>query len=213
MRKKKGLVLISSGIDSPVAASLLVNDYDLSFIHFRNTLRKDNINEEKVVKLLTHLAKKYDKTFDLYISPLIYLQEEYQKRCFRRLQCVFCKRSMFRIAQKIAKENDIDYLISGENLAQVASQTLENMKVIDLSVDIPILRPLLSYDKNETVKIAKEIGTYDLSIIKEGGCPFLPDNPLTRSTKEKLEFQEAKINIEELNDKIIKKTSKKKISS
>ena len=105
---------------------------------------------------------------------------------------------MYRIAEVIAKKNNIQYLITGENLAQVASQTLTNMAVLNQAVKIKILRPLLGFDKNETIKIAREIDTFDISSQKSAGCPFVPKHPATKAQLKVVEQEESKLNLKEI---------------
>ena len=111
---------------------------------------------------------------------------------------------MYRIAEKIAQKEKCDFLITGENLGQVASQTLDNLKVLDDATKMIVLRPLLCNDKNDTIKIAKQIGTYDISIEHKDGCPFVPRKPLTKAKLEKVKAQEEKLNIQKMVDDSIK---------
>jgi thiamine biosynthesis protein ThiI len=105
---------------------------------------------------------------------------------------------MLRIAEKFAEKEKCDFLITGENMGQVASQTLDNMAVIQGAVKMKVLQPLLSFDKNDTIKVARKIGTYEMSIQKSPGCPYLPQHPATTSRTEKVEHEEAKLKIDEL---------------
>ena len=128
-------------------------------------------------------------------------QAEIIKKCERRYTCVLCRRMMFRIASAIAKIEKADFLITGENLGQVASQTLDNLVVVTDVVKIPILRPLLTYDKQEIMDLAKEIGTYDLSILPSNNCSAVPNKPATSAKLDKILEEEKKINIKNLIDK------------
>ena len=101
---------------------------------------------------------------------------------------------MYKQAQEVAHEHGAKYIVTGENLGQVASQTLDNMFVLDSSVDLTVLRPLLGFDKNEIVKLGKELGTYDFSLIKAPSCPYVPDAPLTTSRLNKVLIEEEKMN-------------------
>ena len=100
---------------------------------------------------------------------------------------------MVRIAEKIAENENCEFLVTGDNLGQVASQTLKNMFTIDNAVNINILRPLLTNDKQETVNLAKKIGTYSISIEKYPPCPFVPKNPITKAEIKKIEQEEKKL--------------------
>ncbi|MDI6738018.1 MAG: hypothetical protein QME12_05910 [Nanoarchaeota archaeon] len=120
-------------------------------------------------------------------------QQEIMKKTTSRYRCVLCKRLMFRIAEKIAVNEKADFIITGDNLGQVASQTLQNMAVIESVIKILVLRPVLCNDKVETIKIAKEIGTYDISIQASSCCGALPDNPVTKAKRDNVEREEGKL--------------------
>lgn len=111
---------------------------------------------------------------------------------------------MFRIAEKIAKKEKCKFLITGENLGQVASQTLENLTVANKAIKLPILRPLLGYDKNEIIILARKIETYDISIEPSVCCRAVPKKPITKARAEKIEFEENNLNIKELINNSVK---------
>jgi len=198
MKKKKALVLLSDGIDSITAAYLMKDKLDLIFVHMEMSKTK-----EKIKKLVEKIKPK-GKTYFINFNKI---QNNIKENCNRRFQCLLCKRFMLRIAEKIAKKEKADFIITGENLGQVASQTLTNLKVIDEAVSIPILQPLIGFNKNEIIEIAKEIGTYNISIKDTVKCPYLPKNPLTRSNLEKVKFQESKLDIDKLLNSITLNTS------
>ena len=100
--------------------------------------------------------------------------------------CIFCKRMLLRYAEKIAEKQEADAIVMGDSLGQVASQTLHNINVINSAVKIPIIRPLIGYDKEDIVKIAKEIGTYDLSILPSDPCKEVPNKPATQAKLDKI---------------------------
>ncbi|MBU4485779.1 MAG: tRNA 4-thiouridine(8) synthase ThiI, partial [Candidatus Delongbacteria bacterium] len=116
---------------------------------------------------------------------------------------VLGRRQMMRIANEIARKYEFKALVTGENLGQVSSQTLENMHCINSIAELPVLRPLITFDKEETIEIARRIGTFDISILPYDDCCtlFLPPNPNTRSKTYRLEFEEAKLDY----DQIVKK--------
>ncbi|PLW79828.1 hypothetical protein C0585_05800 [Candidatus Woesearchaeota archaeon] len=196
---RSALCLISSGIDSPVAASVMMDKLNISFIFFDNQFSKpNNIQRKKVIDIIQKLSDKHDKKFKLFIIDHETPQLEYKANCINRFQCIFCKRMMYNVSEIIAKEKNIGFLLTGENIGQVASQTLENMITLDKATDKVILRPLIAHDKNDIIKIARQIDTFDISIRKDIDCPFLPKNPATRSKEEILVNQESKINTEKL---------------
>ena len=192
----KGLLLLSSGIDSPVAGHLMKKKgVEVIAIHFDNGTDKAGIEKVKKLKEKINLKK-------LFIFPYKDIQIEISKTD-SKYQCVFCKRFMFKFAEKLAKKEKCDFLITGNNLGQVASQTLENMYVTKEAVKIKILDPLLTNDKQETINLAKELGTYEISIQKCQGCPFVPNQPVTKAKLEKIKKEEEKLNIDLSLDKII----------
>jgi len=193
----KGIVLLSDGIDSPVASYLMLKkNVDLVFVNVSNS--KNNTKEEKIKKLISVLSKKFSKELKVYFINYYDVQKEFSENCTRRFQCILCKRTMYRMAEKIAQKENADFLVTGENLGQVASQTLKNMIVLSKAVKIPVIRPLLCFEKNDSIKIAKEIGTYEISIQNASDCPFVPSNPATRAKIEIIEREEKKLDIEKL---------------
>jgi thiamine biosynthesis protein ThiI len=113
---------------------------------------------------------------------------------------------MVRYAEKIAEKEKADAIVMGDSLGQVASQTLQNIRVIEQAVKIPILRPLIGFDKDEVVKIAKKIGTYDLSILPSIGCSAVPKKPSTQAKIEKILEEEEKIDVDKLVDEAVNKS-------
>ncbi|MFH1971945.1 MAG: 7-cyano-7-deazaguanine synthase [archaeon] len=180
----KALLLLSDGIDSPVAGFLMKEKgIELVALHFSH----NEINTKKAKQLASKLNIK------IYIIPYNETQKQFQK-LNKNYQCIFCKRFMVKIAEQIAKKENCKYIITGDNLGQVASQTLENMYIIDTATDLPILRPLLTKDKQETMDIARKINTYDLSIQKAPSCPFVPKEPITKAKLKIIKIEENKLN-------------------
>ncbi len=198
MRKKKAVVLLSDGIDSITAAYLMKDKVDLIFANMQMNNTKEKINK---------LVEKVKPKGKIYFVNLINIQEEIKEKCNRRFQCLLCKRFMLRIAEKIAKKEQASFIITGENLGQVASQTLDNLNILEDAVSIPILQPLIGMNKEEIMSIARKIGTFKISIEKTSICPYLPKNPLTRSNLDKVKYQEAKLDIDKLLNSITLNTS------
>lgn len=201
----KGVILISSGIDSPVAAYLMLNKgVELIAVHFDNQPLVNNLPLEKTKSLVRHLAKITNKKIRLYAVSHGKNQVEAIKMCNPRYRCIICRRLMFRIAEKIAKKEKCNFLVTGENLAQVASQTLINMAAASEAVKMTILRPLLCNDKEETIKIAKEIGTYEISIQAGMCCSAVPNHPATRASLEDVKREENRMNIKKLVEESVR---------
>jgi len=200
--------LISSGIDSPVATYLLSKEADeIILIHgdirpFTDDREIQNFNI--LVKLLDEITSCKIKIFS---TPHGDSLASFKQNCNVRYTCVFCKRMLLRYAEKIAEKEKADAIIMGDNLGQVASQTLQNLKTIDQAVKIPVLRPLIGLDKEDVVKIAKDIGTYELSILKSEGCTAVPNKPATQAKLEDIVDEEKKINVKKLIDNAIKQSS------
>ncbi|GAB6189764.1 tRNA 4-thiouridine(8) synthase ThiI [Marinitoga arctica] len=198
----KASIMLSGGIDSPVAAwTMMKRGLKLNAISFYSP---PNNNEKTVIKLI-ELSKKlsefYPFNFYHYIIPFTNVQMAIKKLNVESYSLILQRRSMLRISSKLAKHTHSNALITGENLGQVASQTLENMISISDATDMLILRPLIGYEKLDIVKKSQEIGTYDISIwpYKDSCVAFLPKNPATKSFPDKLKKLEEKIeNLSEL---------------
>ncbi len=202
----KVLSLISGGIDSPVAGWLMMKrGCSLDFIHF--STGKDG--ENKVKKLVEILGEYSPAEMNLHIVPFREILEGVMRHAERRMTCVLCKRLMYRISERFAEKRGAKALVTGENLAQVASQTLDNLYTNSKSVSIPILRPLIGMDKEEIMSLAKRIGTYDVSIEHSKPCSFVPKKPSTASKPEHAEEEEKKVvNLEETLREAMRKRRK-----
>jgi len=193
----KFVSLISSGIDSPVATYLISKKTKkIIFIHSDNRPFTDDREINNFTKVAKYLKKKIGTDIKTYIIPHGRTLAQYKKYCEDRFTCVFCKRMMVRYAEKIAEKEEANAIIMGDSLGQVASQTLQNLRVVDSAVKIPVLRPLIGFDKEDVVKIAREIGTYELSILPSDGCSSVPKKPSTRAKLEYILEEEKKLDIE-----------------
>jgi len=202
----KFVSLISSGIDSPVATYILSKRADeLIFVHSDNRPFTDDREIDNFINLVKHLKTQIKIPIQIYIVPHGEALSLYKINSVGRFTCVFCKRMFLRYAEKIAQKNRADAIIMGDSLGQVASQTLQNINIIEQAVKIPVLRPLIGFDKNDIIKIAKKIGSYDYSIMKSGGCTAVPDKPATHTKLSQILFEENKINIEDLVNNAINK--------
>jgi thiamine biosynthesis protein ThiI len=189
----KGVALLSSGIDSPVAIHLLVKqDFEVKAVHIDSRPHTDDAGVEKARKLAAKLG------VTVYVIHNAHFHEAVRDRCNPKLHCILCKRFMYRVAEAIVGKEGADFIITGESLGQVASQTLENLKVIEEAVDTAVVRPLIGFDKVDTIKVAREIGTYAISTVKSCACPFVPKRPSTNAKIGEVLKEEGKIDVDAL---------------
>ena len=208
----KGLLMLSGGIDSPVAGYLsLKRGVKIEAIYFEAIPHTSLNAREKVINLAKELLK-YSSSFNLYIVPITKLQEEIYQKIDSTYIITILRRMMYRISEQIARKHKDLVLINGESIGQVASQTLTSMNAINEVVKIPVIRPVACFDKLERIDIAKKINTYETSILPYEDCCtiFVPKHPVINPKQDKCVEYEQKINYEELiketieNTKIIK---------
>ncbi|MEM5871796.1 MAG: tRNA uracil 4-sulfurtransferase ThiI [Candidatus Aenigmatarchaeota archaeon] len=189
----KVLSLISGGIDSPVASWMLMKrGCVVDFIHFYPTIFTKEKNLEVVKKIIGKLREYSPRKLTLYIVNTSEIQKAIVSECERKFTCVLCRRMMYRVSEMLAKRIGAKSLVTGENLAQVASQTLDNLFVENEAIRIPVFRPLIGMDKEEVISLAKKIGTYELSV-QVGCCSLAPQRPSTKANIEKILEEEKKI--------------------
>lgn len=199
--------LMSSGIDSPVACYLMSrNVEEIIIIHGDLSPYSDKGELEIFLEIVKHLNKILTCPIKVYIIPHGKSIEEYKKNCNNKYTCIFCKRMLLRYAGQIANKENAKAIFTGDSLGQVASQTLQNIQVVDQAVKIPILRPLIGYDKEEIIQIAKKIETYNLSIKSLDRCKAVPAKPSTKAKLEQILEQEKKLDITNLVVKTINVT-------
>lgn len=196
----KAVALLSGGIDSPVAAfAVMKRGVKIIFLHFHSFPHTDYASIEKA-KEIVGLLSRYQGKSRLYLLPFAKIQEEILTKTPAKLRVVLYRRMMMRIAQKIAEKEKALAIVTGESVGQVASQTLENIKVIEAVIDLPIFRPLIGRDKQEIIDQAREIGTFKISILPHQDCcsRFLPKHPATKAKSEEIRKAEEDLKIEEL---------------
>ena len=201
----KGLILLSGGIDSPVAAWMMAKRGMLiEAVHFHSYPYTSPRAQQKVEEL-ARIVASYCGNFKMHVVNLLPVQEEIVKNCPEAETTIHVRRFMMRIAERIAKDSNSMMLITGENLGQVASQTAEALVVTDASVSLPVMRPLIAMDKVDIMDKAKEIGTFETSIEPYEDCctVFLPKHPTTKPKLSKIEESESKLNVEELIEKAL----------
>lgn len=178
----KGLVLISGGLDSPVAAWMMAKrGVELTAVHFASPPYTSELAHDKVVRLLQKVGE-YAGRIKMVTVNLTRLQEEIRDKCPEELHTVILRRFMLRAARRVAEDEGCGALITGESLGQVASQTMQAIACTDAVAGMPVFRPLIGADKSEIVKTAAKIGTYDISIEPYEDCCtiFTPKHPRTK---------------------------------
>ena len=200
-----GLLMLSGGIDSPVAGYLaLKRGVDLECLYFESPPHTSVEAKNKVISLAEKL-NNYSGNIKLHILPFTKLQEEIYKNVPDSYMITILRRMMYRIANKLVLKNNLKVIINGESIGQVASQTLTSMIVINEVTNLPIIRPVATLDKLEIIDIAKKIGTYETSILPYEDCCtiFLPKHPVINPILEKCQLYEQKIDYENLIDECI----------
>ncbi len=185
----KLVALFSGGIDSPVAAWLMMKRgckinpiyFDISPFSDKSMLNR--------AKRVADILKGYQPDFEIRVVKDTFLErakEALKSAGIENYTCILCKRHMYRVAECIAKEEGAKGIVTGESLGQVASQTLDNLLVLDDACSLPVYRPLIGFDKVEIERIAREIGTFDASILPASSCSAVPKKPVTKAKLEKV---------------------------
>ena len=196
----KGMVLLSGGIDSPVAAWMMAKrGMVIEAIHFHSYPYTSQRAQEKVEDL-ARIVASYCGNFKMHVVNLLPIQEQIVQNCPEEETTILVRRFMMRIAERIAENNKAMMLITGENLGQVASQTAEALVVTDNVVKMPVMRPLIAMDKIDIMDKAQEIGTFETSIQPYEDCctVFLPKHPTTKPKLARIEESESKLDVEGL---------------
>lgn len=206
----KGLVMMSGGIDSPVAGFLCMKQgVEIECIHFESTPLTSIESAQKVVDLVKKLAVYAPHNrIKLHMVPFKELHMELLDKIPESYNITIMRRMMYRIAAGVAEQNDMNVLINGESIGQVASQTLGSMKTINHVTSFPVIRPLATYDKNDIIKIARAIDTFDISIQPFEDCCtiYVPKSPTTNPSIEKAEKYESNFDYGKYVDFCVKST-------
>ena len=201
----KGMLMLSGGIDSPVAAYLIMKrGVMIECIHFASPPYTSQAVIQKLQDLLTKL-NKYQAQIRLHIIPFTKLQEQIYANVPESYAITIMRRMMFRLADKLARRRKCPVIVTGESLGQVASQTIHSMNVINEVTNIPVLRPCVTLDKTEIINVAKRIDTFDISIRPYEDCCtiFAPKNPKTMPKLDECLAFEKKFDFESLIDEAL----------
>lgn len=206
----KGLLLISGGIDSPVAGYMTCKrGMKLDFLHFHSFPYTGEAAKEKVIELTSKIAE-YNGGANLYIVSFTHIQEAIHENCPEEFMITLMRRFMMRIAERLARNLGGQAIITGESLGQVASQTIESITSSNSVVTMPVLRPLICFDKIDIIEISRKINTYETSILPYEDCctVFLPKYPAIKPNIKKVIEAESKLDVEMLIDEAFKKIEK-----
>lgn len=201
----KGLLLLSGGIDSPVAGFMMAKrGVEISCVHFHSYPFTSERAEEKV-KDLAEILSTFTGKLKIHSVNILPIQKEINKNCPEKEMTILSRRFMMRIAERISMDNNYNALITGENLGQVASQTIQGLNVTNQSTNMVVLRPLVGMDKVDIIEISKDIGTYETSILPFEDCctVFLPKHPVTKPQVKDIEESEKALDIESLVETVI----------
>src|SRR5699024_2205090 len=196
----KGLLLLSGGIDSPVAGFIMAKrGVQINAVHYHSYPFTSERAEEKV-KNLAKIMSRYTGKMKLHSINVLNIQKAINEYCPEKEMTILSRRFMMRIAEEIAKSNNYNALITGESLGQVASQTIEGISVINNITNLPILRPLIGMDKVDIIDISRDIETYETSIIphKYSCTIFLPKHPVIKHELKDIEESEKALDIDGL---------------
>ncbi|NMB41045.1 MAG: tRNA 4-thiouridine(8) synthase ThiI [Firmicutes bacterium] len=211
----RGLLLLSGGIDSPVAGWMtLKRGVHIEALHFHSPPFTGDNALNKVIDLCRLLAA-YCGKITLHLAPFTEIQKEIRLQCPESMLITLMRRTMLRVAERLAKKRNIPVIFTGENLGQVASQTLENLIAIDEATALPILRPLVGFDKEEIIEISHKINSFPISVRPFDDCCtlFVPKHPITRPTVEELQNAEEKLPLKELVDRCLNTIQTKQITA
>lgn len=201
----KACLLLSGGIDSPVAGYMIgKRGVSICAVHFYSYPYTSERAKEKVLELAS-LVSRFTGPMKVMVVPFTDIQLEIHQKCWDELGTVLLRRSMMRIADRLARKNGCSALVTGESVGQVASQTMQAIYCTDAAAKMPVYRPLIGMDKMEVVAIAQKIGTFETSILPYEDCctVFTPKHPKTRPMLSEIEEEEKRVDLAPMEDKAI----------
>ncbi|MGI6206147.1 MAG: tRNA uracil 4-sulfurtransferase ThiI [Anaerovoracaceae bacterium] len=202
----RGMILLSGGIDSPVAAWMMAKrGMMIEAVHFHSYPYTSERAREKVYDL-TGILAGYCGIIKVHSVNLLSIQQAIGENCPEDEMTILSRRFMMKIAERVARQNKCDMLITGESIGQVASQTVQGLVVTDNAVEMPVMRPLIAMDKIDIIDIARKIGTYETSIEPYEDCctVFLPKHPVTKPRLSKILESESKLDVDALIEEAMK---------
>ncbi|GAB4371288.1 MAG: tRNA 4-thiouridine(8) synthase ThiI [Calditrichia bacterium] len=206
---EKAVALLSAGIDSPVAAwKMMKRGVQVTFVHFHSVPATSEASIEKCKKIVEILTS-YQYRSKLYLVPVLEIQNQIRTEAPEDLWIIFLRRCLMRLAERIAVKERAPALITGESVGQVSSQTLSNIRAIHEGIKLPVLRPLCGENKRDIVTLARQIGTFQVSIEPYEDCCslFLPQHPQTRAHLKETVFIEKHLNLKPLLQKALQNTT------
>lgn len=206
----KGLLLVSGGIDSPVAGYMMAKrGMKIDCLHFHSYPYTGEAAKEKVIDLTKKIGE-YNGGINLWVISFTHIQEAIHKNCPEEFMITLMRRFMMRIAERLAKQQGDQAIITGESLGQVASQTIESITSSNSVVTMPVLRPLIAFDKIDIIEISRKIDTYDISILPFEDCctVFLPKYPAIKPNLERVIKAESRLDVDGLIEEAFKNVEK-----
>lgn len=207
MLKIKGtfISLLSGGFDSPIATYLMINKgFRCIAISFLTGNDPEKKNKQKVIDIAQKIAQLTQASLKIYFADHNSTLQTFTELGIQKLTCVMCKRYMLRAARILAIRENADFIVNGDILGEQASQTLDNIAQIQkIITDIPVIRPLIGYEKAEVIKLSQKIGLYPLSSASTPGCTFNPKYPETNAKSKEITESESRINYDEIAQNII----------
>lgn len=198
--------MLSGGIDSPVATYLALRaGLEVTALHMDNRPFTDDREVEKTRALAAHIARVAEADLPLYLAAHGANQTSIARNTDTHLQCLLCRRQMYRTAVKLARQVGARAIVNGESLGQVASQTLTNLQAIDSASALPILRPLIGLDKTEIERIARHIGTFEISTLPSLCCSIVPDKPATAAKLSRVLAEEGRLDLGQMGARALER--------